>query len=83
MGNNNDDLDAENAGLKEKLSFYEELLDKLPGIIYINEVRKAGEENSMRNVYLNRYAVEITGYTREEADSLGPEYFRKIGRAHV
>jgi DNA-binding CsgD family transcriptional regulator len=78
MGNKKDKLNSENAGLQEKLSFYEELLDKLPGIIYINEVMKAGEENSMRNVYLNRYAVEITGYTREEADSLGPEYFRKV-----
>lgn len=70
--------DSENAVLKEKISFYEELLDKLPGLIYINEVGKAGVENSMRNVYLNKYAVEITGYTREEADSLGPEYFRKV-----
>ena len=78
MSNNKDELDAENAGLKEKINFYEELLDKLPGLIYINEVGKAGVENSMRNVYLNRYAVEITGYSREEADSLGSEYFRKV-----
>ena len=32
----------------------------------------------MKNVYLNKYAIEITGYTREEADSLGSEYFRKV-----
>jgi DNA-binding CsgD family transcriptional regulator len=78
MDNSKDKLIAENADLKEKLSFFEELLDKLPGIIYINEVGKAGILNSMRNVYLNKYAVEITGYTREEADLLGPEYFRKV-----
>ena len=32
----------------------------------------------MKNVYLNKYAIEITGYSREEADSLGSEYFRKV-----
>lgn len=71
-------LQKEIKDLKDKLNFCEELLDKLPGLIYINEVGKAGVENSMRNVYLNKYAVEITGYSREEADTLGPEYFRKV-----
>ncbi|MBK9388857.1 MAG: PAS domain-containing protein [Bacteroidetes bacterium] len=78
MENRAELLQKEIDELQERLSFYEELLDKLPGLIYINEVGKAGVENSMRNVYLNKYAIEITGYNREEADLLGPEYFRKV-----
>ncbi|HBH83175.1 MAG: hypothetical protein A2X05_02400 [Bacteroidetes bacterium GWE2_41_25] len=32
----------------------------------------------MRNVYLNKFAIEITGYSQEESNKLGSEYFRKV-----
>jgi DNA-binding CsgD family transcriptional regulator len=78
MENRIKELQTEIAGLKEKLIFAEEILDKAPCLIYLNEVGKIGNENSMRNIYLNKYAIDKTGYGREEADSLGSEYFRKI-----
>jgi PAS domain S-box-containing protein len=78
MQNKLDELQKENESLKDKLVFLEELLDNAPGLIYVNEIGKIGDETAMRNVYLNKYAIEITGYTREEADSLGSEYFRKV-----
>jgi len=78
MRNSIDKLQTEISRLKEKLRFTEEIIDRVPCLIYINEVGKAGEERSMKNVFLNKYAIEKTGYGREEADSLGSEYFRKI-----
>jgi len=73
-----DELKTEIKGLKEKLRFYEDILDKAPCFIYINEIGKIGDENTMRNVYLNKFTIETTGYSRDEADSLGSEYFRKV-----
>jgi len=72
------DLQKEIKGLIEKLRFLEDILDNVPCLVYINEIRKVGDENMMLNVYLNRFAVEKTGYSREEADALGSEYFRKV-----
>ena len=78
MENRIKELQAEIAELKEKLRFAEEIIDKVPCLIYINEVGKIGEEHSMKNLFLNKYAIDKTGYGREEADSLGSGYFRKI-----
>jgi len=78
MENRVDELQKEIKGLKERLRFTEEILDKAPCFLYINEIRKIGEESTMRNVYLNKFAIEITGYSQEEANTLGSEYFRKV-----
>jgi DNA-binding CsgD family transcriptional regulator len=78
MENKITDLKKENAGLKEKLAYLKEILDKAPCFIYINEIEKTGKEYTMRNVYLNKYAIDITGYSMEEAYELGFEYFRKV-----
>jgi DNA-binding CsgD family transcriptional regulator len=72
------ELQKEIVVLKEKLRFFEELVDKAPCFLYINEIGKIGSENTMRNVYLNKFAIDMTGYSKEEADELGSEYFRKV-----
>jgi DNA-binding CsgD family transcriptional regulator len=64
--------------LKEKLRFTEEILDKAPCFLYINEIGIIGQENTMRNVYMNKFASEMTGYSKEEADKLGHEFFRQV-----
>jgi DNA-binding CsgD family transcriptional regulator len=71
-------LQAEIAKLEEKVRFAEEILDKAPCFLYINEIGRIGEENTMRNIYLNKFAIEMTGYSKEEANKLGHEYFRKV-----
>lgn len=78
MENEIDELQKQINCLKEKLRFLEEILDKAPCFLYINEIGQIGEENTMRNVYLNKFAIEMTGYTMEEADKLGHEYFKKV-----
>jgi len=78
MENKLAELKSEIENLKARLRFAEEILDKAPCFIYINEIGIIGKECTMRNIYLNRFAIEMTGYTKEEADELGHDYFRKV-----
>jgi DNA-binding CsgD family transcriptional regulator len=78
MPNRIAELTKEVSLLKDKLRFAEEILDKVPCFIYINEIARPGEEKTMRNVYLNKFAIEVTGYSKEEAEQLGHEYFRRV-----
>jgi DNA-binding CsgD family transcriptional regulator len=72
------ELEREIENLKKALSFAEEILEKAPCFIYINEIGQIGKDNTMRNIYLNKFAIDITGYTEAEADKLGHEYFRQV-----
>jgi DNA-binding CsgD family transcriptional regulator len=78
MENRTELLQKEINELKDKLSFAEDILNKAPCFLYINEIGRIGEENTMRNVYLNKFATEMTGYSKEEADELGHDYFRRV-----
>ena len=78
MENKVAELKKEITLLKERLAFFKDIVEKAPGFLYINEIGKIGNENTMRNVYLNKFAIETTGYSQEEADELGSEYFRKV-----
>lgn len=71
-------MQKEISELKEKLSFAEAILDKAPCFLYINEIGRNREESTWRNIYLNKYALDNTGYTREEVDKLGPDFFKEI-----
>ena len=64
--------------LREKLNFAEAILNKAPCFLYINEIGKTGEDYTWKNVYLNKFALDNTGYTREEVDELGAGFFKKI-----
>jgi DNA-binding NarL/FixJ family response regulator len=72
------ELQKKVTGLKDKLRFFEEIVNKAPCFLYINEIGRTREESTWRNVYLNKFALDNTGYTREEVDELGPDYFKKI-----
>lgn len=78
MENRIAELEREIESLKKQLRFAEDILEKAPCFIYINEIGRIGKENTMRNIYLNKFAIEMTGYTKEEADKLGHEYFRQV-----
>jgi len=78
MENRIAELEREIDSLKKQLRFAEEILDNAPCIIYINEIGSIGKESTMRNVYLNKFAIEMSGFTKEEADKLGHEFFRQV-----
>ncbi len=73
-----DSLEKKIKSLETRLKFYEEIVEKAPCLLYINEIGKNKKEYTWRNIFLNRYAQELTGYTREEVDELGADYFQRI-----
>ena len=78
MEKNNIELQNEIVLLTLKLKHAEEIINNAPCLLYINEIGKSGEEDTFKNVFLNRHAIEQTGCTMEEAKALGSQYFRKV-----
>lgn len=72
------ELENEIKYLRERLQYAMDILDKAPCFLYINEIGNPDEDNSMRNIYLNQYAMDQTGCSVEEASAMGALYFKKI-----
>lgn len=64
--------------MQESAAFYKKILDSIPALVYINEFTKKGEPTSLRNVWSNRYALNFIGYSQEEINELGFDFFVKI-----
>lgn len=64
------------AELNEKVEFYEEILDKLPALVYINELDDSGSANSFRNVWMNKRAIDFLGHTQEEVTQMGANFVK-------
>jgi DNA-binding CsgD family transcriptional regulator len=64
------------AELREKVEFYEEILDKLPALIYINELDENGSINSFRNIWMNKRASNLLGLTQEEITQMGINFVK-------
>lgn len=62
----------------DTLEFYKKVLDTMPALVYINELQNPNDPASVKNVYLNRFGHNFIGYTRDEIDALGVEFFQKI-----
>lgn len=58
--------------LEEKVEFLENVLAKVPAILYINDLK------SRSNIWHTKRAFEILGYTPEEMIQGGLEFFRTI-----
>lgn len=74
----NSNLHEENEHLKERVMQLEELLEKIPAILYINQIDNVEDMSSGRNVWSNLKAKEYAGYTQEEISLLGSDYFSLI-----
>ncbi len=59
-------------------SILESIIDSLPAIIYVNEVKYPGDICSFHNLYLNRSGFDFIGCTREEFSSRNIHFFRKM-----
>jgi len=62
--------------LQRKVDFYEEILDKLPALIYINELDDSGSADSFRNVWMNKRAKDFSGHTQEEVTQMGANFVK-------
>jgi len=54
------------------------ITDKVPAIIFINEVGKNGDFRSVRNIWTNKEGLDLTGYTQHEITQSGYRLFEEI-----
>jgi len=71
-------LEEENRLLKEKLEFYEKIINKLPVILYINEVEHQGDMNSIKCIWSNKWATDFIGYEQDEITKMGSDFVKAI-----
>jgi len=64
--------------LQDSIDFYEQILDQIPAIVYINTYTEKGNPYSLVNVWSNRFAKEFTGYSQEEVEKLGFSFFKEV-----
>jgi DNA-binding CsgD family transcriptional regulator len=64
--------------LKEKVEFYENILDKLPAIVYINEIEHGGSISTLRNIWANKWGYNFIGYTQEEMTEMGYDFMKLV-----
>lgn len=64
--------------LENELAFLRKIVNSLPALVYINELEHPNDPSSIKNVYLNQFGHDFIGYTREEIDELGSQFFQRI-----
>lgn len=64
--------------LKLGLAFLQTVLDKLPAIVYINELQKPGDPFSCRNVWTNKTGLDLLGYSQKEITEMGYRFYKEI-----
>ena len=58
------------AELQAKVEFYEEILDKIPALVYINEVDER-ELKYLQYVWMNKRAMDFLGHTQGRDNTNG------------
>lgn len=64
--------------LQHKTDFYEQVLDNIPALVYINTYTEPGNPQSLINKWSNKYAQEFIGFSKDEIDELGFAFFTQI-----
>jgi DNA-binding CsgD family transcriptional regulator len=62
----------------EDLSFYKQILDRIPAIVYVNQIDDLNDFTTSKNIYLSPLALNHLTFNREEIDKMGHEFFFKI-----
>jgi DNA-binding CsgD family transcriptional regulator len=64
--------------LQQRTGFYEQILDRIPALVYINTYTEPGNPQSLINEWSNRFANEFIGYSKEEVVAMGYSFFTTI-----
>ena len=64
--------------VKQKTNFYQQILDHIPALVYINTYTEPDNPQSLINEWSNRYTYEFFGYSKEEIASMGYSFFLEI-----
>lgn len=71
-------INSEQIEPQAELAFLKNILDKIPALVYINELKRCGDPFSLKNVYLNQYGLNLIGFTREEIDKMGYRFYEEV-----
>jgi len=63
---------------KEEMEYYKKILDSIPAVIYINELKQSGDISSVKNEWMNQRGHDFLGSTREEIELLGFDFFSEM-----
>ena len=74
----NDNLNQKFVLLQETINFYEQILDYIPALIFINTFTEQGNPCSLINKWSNRTAKEFIRYSQKEIDELGFSFFQEV-----
>lgn len=61
-----------------ELVFFQNMLDSLPAVVYINELQVQGDPLSCRNVWTNKTGLDLVGYSQQEITQMGYRYFQEV-----
>ena len=64
-------------GTLEFVSF-QNILNLLPAVVYINELQTPGDPLSCRNVWMNKTGIDTVGYSQEEITQMGYKFYQEI-----
>jgi DNA-binding CsgD family transcriptional regulator len=73
-----DGLLEQNQQLKGRVTELENILDQIPASVYINQIDTIGDMQTGKNIWSNKYGLDIVGYTQEQATRMGYAYFTAI-----
>lgn len=71
-------LQAENDRLRVRVAELEDILDKIPAMVYINQCGETGSIMGGHNVWSNQRTLDFVGYTQTEIDAMGFSYYEKM-----
>jgi len=64
--------------LKKELEYYKKILDSIPAIIYVNELKQSGDISSFKNEWMNQRGYDFLECTREEIELIGFDFFKEM-----
>lgn len=63
---------------EEELVFYREVLDKVKANIYIDQINDVDDLTQSRMIWMNKACTDLTGYSVDEAYSMGYKFFEAV-----
>jgi len=64
--------------VKKEMEYYKNILDSIPAVVYINELKLSGDISSFKNEWMNQRGHDFLGSTREEIELMGFDFFKEM-----
>jgi len=64
--------------LKKELEYYKMILNSIPAVIFINELKLSGDISSFKNEWMNQRGYDFLECTHEEIELMGFDFFTEV-----